>query len=64
MAQSKLSYMNSQARSGMESYLADLELRVKSGVAEADGGRIPLSFDYVISACRYEDKVSEEEGVL
>jgi hypothetical protein len=49
VAQSKLQYISdSNLRGGMEVYLYDLTNRVKATVRAAEGGRIPLSSDYVI----------------
>eukprot|EP01035_Chromulina_nebulosa_P019682 gene19682-25601_t len=51
VAQSKLDLMpHMSLRQGMELYLRDLGERVKSAIASAENGRIPLSFDYVIAA--------------
>lgn len=50
VAKSKLSYVPHNAmRNGMDKYLNDLESRVKEA-AKSNGGKIPLSFDYVIGA--------------
>jgi hypothetical protein len=50
VAQSKLPLIvNVDVKKGMEKYLVDLEARARSAVREA-GGKIPLSFDYVIAA--------------
>eukprot|EP01033_Poteriospumella_lacustris_P000166 gene166-110_t len=49
VAKSKLDLMRDEhLRRGMETYLLDLERRLKVVVKEA-GGRIPMSFDYVMS---------------
>lgn len=51
VAQSKLSLIqNNPLRSGMESYLIDLDQRIKIAVRSTERKRIPLSFDYVICA--------------
>lgn len=50
VAKSKLSYIPHNAmRNGMDKYLTDLECRVKDATKTC-GGKIPLSYDYVISA--------------
>jgi len=43
-------FKNPALKAGMEDYMAELGERVKSSVRSTDTGRIPLSFDYVISA--------------
>lgn len=50
VGQSKLTFIDSSLRGGMETYLQQLGSRVKSVLASADDQRIPLSFDYVICA--------------
>jgi hypothetical protein len=50
VAQTKLELMSSSAlKAGMTTYLEELGERVKVAVA-SNGGKIPLSFDYIIQA--------------
>lgn len=58
VAQTKLDLMPSGAlKQGMKTYLEELTERVKVAVASS-GGKIPLSYDYVIAA----ESVSEERN--
>lgn len=51
VAQSKLPYMRDPGlRQGMQGYLQDLGERIQSAVVTVEGGRIPLSFDYIVAA--------------
>lgn len=57
VAQTKLTLMPGPPplRAGMELYLSDLDERMVQAMQTAANRRIPLSFDYVLSACRDED---------
>eukprot|EP01036_Dinobryon_divergens_P039942 gene39943-52729_t len=51
VAQSKLALMpNIALKQGMQAYLQELGERIQVAARMTDGGRIPLSFDYVIAA--------------
>lgn len=50
VGRNKIYLMHADLRSGMERYLDDLESVVLTRVSSAAEGRIPCSFDYVISA--------------
>lgn len=60
VARSKLDFMkNTHLRAGMEKYLSDLEYRTRE-IIKAQGGRIPLSFDYVMNIQHAEEYVPTE----
>ena len=56
VAQSKLDLMHAGAREGMSRYLFELAERVRDTLRAA-GGKIPLSFDYVIAAEIFQDQL-------
>ena len=63
VAQSKLSLMpHNPLRNGMESYLNDLDNRIKESMKLTEKKKIPLSFDYVICA-ELESSSSQDENV-
>jgi hypothetical protein len=52
---------NASLRNGMEKYLFELEGRVRDTM-RLNGGKIPLSFDYVIMAQHSSTNFQQEQG--
>eukprot|EP00981_Chlorochromonas_danica_P006462 scaffold1401_cov180-Ochromonas_danica.AAC.12 len=63
VARSKLDFMeHSLLRQGMDHYLMELESRTRATI-KANGGKIPLSYDYVIAATHANQSETTEQQV-